>query len=186
MDKKIAKMLIASREDVGKTRQYMIDSMQISSKTLWNWENSLSYPNAKQLFEWFDILNVDIQQYINHYYSNDECYAMDDKQIKKDLHREIDYSTSRRRKLLHFILCSKHSGDMDGFLNLMVAYLQTQWKDRIAQSALIMTNYRLNREKKVHPVTPNVNLVDKSIKSCSESYMQGKEGYKLTKKDSID
>ena len=185
MREKIAKMLIASREDVGKSRKFMCDTMNITTKTLWNWENGYSYPTALQLFEWFDILNVDINLYINHYYTNDEYIATGDKEIKKELHKEIDNATPRRRQLLHYILCQQHSGDMDGFLNVMVAYLQTQWKDRIAQSALIMTNYRLNKENKKCTVEPNVTLVDRSIKKCSESYMQGTDGYRLTNKDKL-
>lgn len=177
-DNRYGEMMIKAMNDAGKSRSYMARQMGVAPKTVYNWEVANYYPTVKQMDEWFDILHMDQQAYKNEVFRIDEK-GNDNKQITKDLHNAIDSYTPRRRSLLHFILCGKHGADIDTILNLFVAYLQTLWKDRIVQSALALSNYRLNKEKKNYDVVPNCDLISKSILACSESYINGQEGYKI-------
>lgn len=186
IDKRYGKMMFTAMRDTGHKKRYMQDAMNVSGKTIYNWENGYSYPTIKQLAEWFDIIGADLIVYWNYYFNADQTESdADDKKIKRQLHDTIDQYTPRRRALLHFILCGKHGADMDGLINLTVCYLQTQWKDRIVQAAMILSNYRLNRELKKHPISPNCDLISKSIQSCSESYIAGKEGYRIKQSEKI-
>jgi transcriptional regulator with XRE-family HTH domain len=180
MDKRYGKMMQFAREETGRSRNFMADSLDVTTKTIWSWENGYSYPNAKQLFDWFKVLGSDIQIYMNCYFTTDGKHEVsNDKEITKELHKMIDSYKPRRRELLHYILCGKHGADMDALMNLEVAYLQTTWKDRIVQSAMILSNYRMNKERRQQKVEPNTDLISESIKSCAESYINDRAGYSI-------
>lgn len=182
IDKRYGKMMFTAMKDCGRTRRIMMDAMQVSSKTIYNWENGYSYPNVKQMSEWFDILGADMNLYYNIFFCSDRMQgssSMSDNEIRRKLHEQIDSYTKRRRALLHFILCGKHGADIDSLINLTVCYLQTQWKDRIVQAALTLSNYRLNRERKEYPIEPNTDLLHATIQTCSESYISGQDGYNI-------
>lgn len=54
--KRFAEIWMRSRAEAGITQETMAMELGVSKKTIQNWERGLSFPNAFQIFEWFEVL----------------------------------------------------------------------------------------------------------------------------------
>ena len=65
LDNHIADVLKKSRNDAGKTQEYLSEQLEVSRKTIENWENGSVSPSIKQFTKWFRVLGLDMVRYMN-------------------------------------------------------------------------------------------------------------------------
>ena len=190
-DKRSANIFSLSREMSGLSQEYIALEMEVSRKTIWSWENGFSYPNMKQLFEWFKILNENPYPYLYSYFADidipkgcdDVTQSMDISDKKRCLRDFVTYAGDRTVDMLYNIIYAEHGTNVEAFLNLCICYLFTDLKDKISQAALIKTNYELSHNwSEGKGIQPDSELVKKAIISASKAYRKGLKKYNLKEK----
>ena len=58
ISEKFASMWRKSREDAGKSQDFMAKAMRVSKRTIQNWEAGISCPSQSAGLEWFQILGL--------------------------------------------------------------------------------------------------------------------------------
>jgi len=70
--KRFAEIWLRSRAEAGYSQEKMAMELGVSKKTIQNWEKGLSFPNVFQVFEWFEILNMNpIIYFLAYQHEND-------------------------------------------------------------------------------------------------------------------
>lgn len=70
--KRFAEIWMRSRAEAGHSQERMAMELGVSKKTIQNWEKGLSFPNAFQVFEWFEILHMNpIIYFLAYQHQND-------------------------------------------------------------------------------------------------------------------
>ena len=70
--KRFAEIWLKSRAESGFSQERMAMELGVSKKTIQNWEKGLSFPNAFQVFEWFEVLNMNpIIYFLAYQHEND-------------------------------------------------------------------------------------------------------------------
>lgn len=70
--KRFAEIWLRSRAEAGFSQEKMAMEIGVSKKTIQNWEKGLSFPNVFQVFEWFEILNMNpIIYFLAYQHEND-------------------------------------------------------------------------------------------------------------------
>lgn len=179
---KFAKMWKKSREDAGKSQQYMAKALGVSRKTIQNWESGFSCPGQLMGFKWFEILDLQpLPYYLELLYGNYENLSTDSKDDKITaclLDLVAGLPENEKRKLM-FILHGDHGGSVSGLLELFIAYLHLplEYRLSIAQSILIDYNIVTAYKKERHHIKPDVDMLDRSIKNGILSVAKQKQSY---------
>lgn len=186
--KKVWEMMIQAREISGVSRQQVADRMNVSYKTVWNWENRKYEISAGQLFDYFEAIGIDIKSSINSHFNNDNIvgYDLSEKQIKDELCTEIRSYTIRMASMLHFILKGKHGANIEALLNSILTHLMTNLSGRCMNVVLQLTNYRLHKSDKDFGIKPNTRLVHEASIKASKSIIEGKNGYVISEEYNED
>ena len=70
--KRFAEIWLKSRAEAGYSQERMAMELGVSKKTIQNWEKGLSFPNAFQVFEWFEVLGMNpIIYFLAYQHQND-------------------------------------------------------------------------------------------------------------------
>ena len=70
--KRFAEIWLRSRAEAGYSQEKMAMELGVSKKTIQNWERGLSFPNVFQVFEWFEVLNMNpIIYFLAYQHEND-------------------------------------------------------------------------------------------------------------------
>lgn len=96
--KRFAKVWWKSRDDVGKSQEFMALSMGVSKKTIQNWEKGLSSPNLFQATEWFRVLGLNpIKYYMEFLYPNffDKTSLDNESELNEKLNNLIKISSAK-------------------------------------------------------------------------------------------
>lgn len=144
---RLAQMWRRSREDAGKSQEYMAKALGVSKKTIQNWEDGTSSPAHLKAFAWFDALGVPPLPYYL-----DLLYPDIMKRLEEDPTEEVITDTlvtavkhlgfEQKKKLLYLFL-GEHGSSVTGILELMTAHLQSPLRDRISIAHSVSNNYRL-------------------------------------------
>jgi DNA-binding XRE family transcriptional regulator len=62
--KRFAEIWLKSRAEAGISQETMAMELEVSKKTIQNWERGLSSPSAFQVFEWFEVLGLNPIPYL--------------------------------------------------------------------------------------------------------------------------
>lgn len=182
--KRFSKIFYKSRMDAGVSQEYIAAELRVSPRTVQNWEYGVSSPSFFQSTEWFRALGLNpLPYYFDYVYPNFEGVKSDDPDEKvKDLLMEIVATlTSDDMRRLLFLLYGNHGSSPHAVLNMITAHLQTPINDRVAQAAVILHNYEMEKEigNIVRPnnIQPDIELLRDSIKSGKMAAVKDKKGY---------
>lgn len=181
LNERFAKMWKKSREDAGKSQEFMAKSLGVSKKTVQNWEDGTSSPNQIRALEWFEAINLQpLPYYLQVLYPGKytEPNSGDIDTLLCDFITALPYDL--KEKLL-FGLAGNHGSSTVSVIEMLTAHLQSPLDRRIntAQSALI--NYELSDYQgtvccKDEP-KPNVDTLNRSIMLAKKAVMSGLAGY---------
>lgn len=181
---RFAWMWRTSREDSGKSQDYVAKALGVSKSTVQNWENGTSCPNQMKGFEWFQVLGLQpISYYLQMMYPSIEGISnkSDDKLIEESLITCIKACTPEQKRKLFYLFFGGHGSSPSGIIELMTAHLHTSLRDRINVALCVAENYEMaqaqgNLVGDDH-IKPDMDILRKSLKNGRIAVIQNKNSY---------
>lgn len=180
-NKKIQDMLTKTRSTAGKTVEQVASDLGVSAKTIYNWEEGLSEPNASQFLNWFDVLGLNPVPYIyEYYYPTFETIAPtdNDKRIIQAF-KEVSKSLSPRLMRIIMVATKRNGSDIECLWELFLAYMQNNQQNKILIATDVVTSYELNDPAYPDTVQPNIQKIKLAIEKAKEAYRKGHKSYVL-------
>lgn len=184
MQERFARMWRKSREDSGKSQEYVANKLGVSKRTVQNWESGISSPTQEFAFEWFDVLGLQpLPYYLELLYGKEEYVkpSSSDKEIEDALISRIkSCSASEQRKML-YMLNGQHGSSASGVLEMITAHLQVPLAYRLNIANSIILNYEMaeSQGKLLNNgnILPNIDLLKLSFENCKNAVKSNKKGY---------
>ena len=142
----IADALRCTRNEAGRSQEYMALELGITRRTILNWESGISEPSIGQTITWFKLVNKNPIPYLLQivYPEMDKISYMDeDARILTSLIQIINDLPKEGVRQLMYLLFGNHGSSPRAVLQMITAHLQTPMKDRITHGQIIATNYDL-------------------------------------------
>lgn len=180
-----AAMLSKSRYTAGKSQEFMAAELGVSRKTIQNWENGISFPDAFVLGEWFEILGLNPLPYYNSYFNydvfKDLTPSSSDEKISNALNVVVnDLSPHFKRQLL-FWLHATHGSDPMSVLQLVVAHLHLPMRSRVSTARSVVEDYEICAHQgelvETDHVFPDLELLHKAIELGRDAALNNHNGY---------
>ena len=179
-----ASMWRKSREDAGKSQEYVARAMGISRKTVQNWESGYSCPDQCQALDWFRVLGIQpLPYYMAILYPQLEEITSDcsDDKLDDALFEIIKgFSSDYKRKLL-YLFAGNHGSSPSGVIEMIVAHLHLPIAQRLNTGHNIITNYQIDKTygALIEPddIQPNMDLLIQCYKNCLTAVQEGKNEY---------
>ena len=166
-----------------KSQEFMAAELNVSKKTVQNWEKGISSPSFFQSLEWFRVLNVNP---FPHYFT----FVFPDRKPKGDSDEEkinAAFNTlaeglpiSTKRALL-YLWYGEHGSSPGVVVQMLLAHLHTPMKDRVAQAYVIYHTYDIEKQlgNLVCPenILPNIEALEQAINSAKNSVLMNQSGY---------
>lgn len=142
----MAEALRITRNEAGKSQEYMAFELGVTRRTVINWESGVSEPSVGQMVAWFKLVGKNpipfLLQYT--YPEMDKISHKDsDAQILEALIKLINDLPAEGVRQLMYLFFGNHGSSPRAVLQMVTAHLQTPMKDRISQGQLIATNYEI-------------------------------------------
>lgn len=142
----IAEALRATRNEAGKSQEYMAFELGVTRRTILNWESGTSEPSVTQAIRWFQLVHKNPIPYLLQitYPEMDKISSDDDDaRILAALMQLINELPAEGVRQLMYLFFGNHGSSPRAVLQMITAHLQTPMKDRIAHGQLVATNYEL-------------------------------------------
>lgn len=142
----IAETLRSTRNESGKSQEYMAFELGVTRRTILNWENGVSEPSVGQTITWFKLVNKNPIPYLLQitYPDMDKIsHKDDDAKILASLMQLINDLPAEGVRQLMYLFFGNHGSSPRAVLQMITAHLQTPMKDRITHGQLIATNYEM-------------------------------------------
>lgn len=183
--KRVAQMLKVSRYRSELSQEQIAKLLNVSKKTVQNWEAGITCPSFIQVFDWLNATNQPPYPYMMAYLHTSQIAVPDvtaeGEAIKKALHTQIDSINEHSHKKLLYCLTGKHGSSPDGALDAFTCFLHLPLIARISMAEAVCTNYELAEAtgKIVCPdsVKPNTELLKALIRSAKQAVKDGRETY---------
>lgn len=184
IDERIATLLKDSREKAGISQEIMARKLDVSRKTVQNWESALSCPNVKHLIKWFDVVDVPIYPYMLSI-KHPEFEALNanssDAEIKNALLSAIkDMNISQMRQSF-FEMFGAHGTAPAGMGEVKTAYLHLPMYVKVGIAEIICTQFEIAQARgelvKPDHIMPDVEALRKYISAAKNAVIEGKETY---------
>lgn len=190
INERFAFMWRKSREDAGKSQDYIAKALGVSKKTVQNWESGFSSPTQEKGFEWFDVLGLQpLPYYLELLYGNYQT-SESDKTVEDALITFIKACTPEEKRKLLFILGATHGSSYAGIIEMLTAHLHVPLKDRLNVAHNILTNYEIASAQgtliSTEGVTPNIDLLNQSYENAKEAVKNNKNSYSNVRKKYAD
>lgn len=187
MADRFAAMWSKSRNDAGKSQDYMAKALGVSKKTIQNWEEGTSCPSQVKGFEWFSALGIQpLPYYLEMIYPEfEDIQPDDDARITEALLTFIRDTSPGQRKRLMYIIYGKHGSSPAAILEMIIAHLHTPLRARLNVALGVLTNYEVSASAgdQVEPdlVCPNIDTLSEAIERGKNSVLKGLDSYTLFK-----
>ena len=185
LNERFSAMYRKSREDAGRSQDYMARAMGVSKKTIQNWEDGTSSPNQTKSFEWFEILNIQpLPYYLEALYPGRfDTNNNNDDEIMDSIIKLISALPSDAKRKLLFFLSGNHGSSTIGMLELATAHLHVPLDRRINIAQSVATNYELSEYQDclVCPdqIRPNMTTLLNSIELGKRAVIKGEPSYTI-------
>lgn len=173
---KVADALRITRNEAGKSQEFMALELGITRRTVVNWENGVSEPSVSQAIAWFQLTDKNPIPFLLQgiYPDMDKIsYKDDDARILQALMQLIHDLPADGVRQLMYLFFGNHGSSPRAVLQMLTAHLQTPMKDRIVHGQLIATNYEIARatDTLVHPehIQPDLAYLNQSIEAAKKS-----------------
>jgi len=179
-------ILRESRYLTNKSQEYMALELGVARKTIRNWENGISAPDANQAIEWFRILGVSPLPYFLQLLFPDmekPNSDVDEAKLRKALITLIENLPMEGVRELLFLFYGEHGSSPRAVLNMLTAHLHTPMRDRVMVGSIVAKNYSI-AEKKGQLVTeeqikPDMEFLYEAVRRGEEAYLKDKNGYMM-------
>ena len=169
IEEKLATMWQKSREDAGKSQQYVASKLGVSKKTIQNWESGYSSPSIAMGMKWFKALGLQpMPYYLEALYPADyKSTDLSDEEVNDMLITFIKtMRPSDKRKLL-FVIYGEHGSSFNELIEMLVAHFHTPDSYRIVIAQNILTHYLLaeaeNKLVSTDKVMPDIGIFKRAI-----------------------
>lgn len=182
----IAEALRNSRHETGKSQEYMAFELNVSRRTILNWENGTSEPTIGQAIRWFKLVQKNpIPFLLQHVFPEMDKISSrdDDEKIKAALLLLINELPPEGIRQLMFLFYGNHGSSPRAIMQMITAHLQTPMKDRISHGQLIATNYELAKLSgnlsRPDNIQPNLEYLNSAINSGKEAVKSNAKEYSI-------
>lgn len=182
--KRFAKIWWKSRDDVGKSQEFMALSMGVSKKTIQNWEKGLSSPTLFQATEWFKILGLNpIKYYLEFLYPNffEKTSPEDESKLDEKLANLIKISSAAEKRELIYLMSGTHGSSWPALLQLFAAYCHMSLQSRVIIARIVLESYEMEEKNgrlvNSDKIKPDLELLKSAIAICKAATQNGYYGY---------
>lgn len=180
----IAQALRATRNESGKSQEFMAFELGVTRRTILNWENGVSEPSVSQTIKWFSLVNKNPIPFLLQitYPDMDKISHKDnDSRILTSLMQIINDLPAEGVRQLMYLFFGNHGSSPRAVLQMITAHLQTPLKNRIAHAELIATNYELakrtNSLAKPEHIQPDFDCLTQAIISAKNAVEKDSQEY---------
>lgn len=185
---RFAHMWKQSREDAGKSQEYMAKALRVSRKTVQNWETGVSSPSQTAAFEWFEALGIAPMPYYLEILYPGMTHGSD-ADVTEALSMIISGLTPELQKKLLYILAGGHGSSVAAVIDMITAHLQSPLRDRLNIAQSIYTNYEMadaaGAVRQPDEAQPNMELLNNAIQAGKAAVKDGRFDYTLIKGDKL-
>lgn len=182
--KRFAKIWWKSRDDVGKSQEFMALSMGVSKKTIQNWEKGLSSPTLFQATEWFKVLGLNpIKYYLEFLYPNffEKTSLEDESKLDEKLANLIKVSSAAEKRELIYLMSGTHGSSWPALLQLFSAYCHMSLQSRVIIARIVLESYEMEEKNgrlvNNDKIKPDLELLKSAIAICKAATQNGYYGY---------
>lgn len=187
---RFAWMWRTSREDSGKSQEYVAKALGVSKSTIQNWENGTSCPNQMKGFEWFQVLGLQpMSYYLQMMFPSMQGISnkSDDKEIEEALIKCIKACTPEQKRKLLYLFYGDHGSSPSGVIELMTAHLHTSLRDRINVALCVAENYEMANAKGLlvgdNHIKADMEVLRTSLKNGRTAVIENKNSYTNMKEE---
>ena len=184
----IADTLRSTRNESGKSQEFMAFELGVTRRTILNWERGVSEPSIGQAIEWFKLVNKNPIPYLLQvtYPDMDKIsYKDDDAKILAALMQLINDLPAEGVRQLMYLFFGNHGSSPRAVLQMITAHLQTPMKDRIAHGQLIATNYEIAQLTQTlsrpNNIKPDIDYLNAAIATAKVAVTQSAKEYTTIK-----
>lgn len=181
----LSNTLKLSRERAELSQKEMAQKLNVSERTIQNWESGYSEPLFSQLFEWFEVLDIQPQPYLltllyQNEFMKDEI-EFTDSDVDNTLIALLPGMSMQTKRELLYLFYGSHGSSPTSVLNMVTAHLHTQLRHRINVSEQIITNYEIaeSMNEIIEPdhVRPDMNKLKNATQKAKEAILHKKDSY---------
>lgn len=172
----ISEALRYTRNESGRSQEYMASELGVTRRTISNWEGGISEPSVSQMIEWFKLVNKNPLPYLLQYTYPDMdkiSHEDEDSKILSALMQIINDLPAEGVRQLMYLFFGNHGSSPRAVLQMITAHLQTPMKDRITHGQLVATDYELalKTDNITHPehIQPDLDYLNAAIKSAKDA-----------------
>ena len=180
----IADALRTTRNNAGKSQEYMALEIGVTRRTILNWETGVSEPSVGQAIAWFRLLHKNPIPYLLQcsYPDMDKIsYKDDDSKILASLMQLINDLPAEGVRQLMYLFFGNHGSSPRAVLQMITAHLQTPMKDRISHGQLVATNYeiaqRTNTLAQPNHIQPDLDCLAAAIEAAKAAVEKNANEY---------
>lgn len=172
-----------SRVDAGYTQEDLAEELDISRRTVSDWETGKSSPDMFQVLEGFRFMHQDPMSYYYQYIYPDyrNVDHDQDKIITHQLLHLIPQLPITLRREILFVLYGGHGSSAVAVINLMTAHLHTTLRCRLIPANIIYDDYLIEQalDNLICPdnIHPNVDLLANAIRQAEASVYKDDDHY---------
>lgn len=180
----IAEAMRLTRNEAGKSQEYMSFELGVTRRTILNWENGVSEPSVNQTIKWFKLVDKNPIPYLLQitYPDIDKISPKDeDAKILTALMQIINDLPAEAVRQLMYLFFGNHGSSPRAVLQMITAHLQTPIKDRIAHGQLVATNYEIAERtgtlSKPNHIKPDLDYLKSAIETAKDAVEKNAKEY---------
>ena len=190
--RKIADMHYRAREKAGRSQEYMALELGVSKKTVQNWERGISFPDLFQSREWFRVLNINpLPYYLEFITPYKFPSTLEAESVVDETFRALcdEIPTEAKNAILH-VFYGHHGSPPYAVLQLLLAYLHTPLKTRVASAVLISQLYETEKELDniicKDDILPDLDVLNDAVRRARVAVLHNEYGYTVFDKETAE
>lgn len=173
-DETIAQLLIKSREDAGLSQGEVAKRMDVSKRTVQNWESCVSSPSPSMIVAWFSAIHKQLLPYLlQATYGGESLDDLTDEQLDNTVFHFVKSLPRRSKEEIAYLAYGDHGTAPLAFFELAMAYVQTSLRDRVMAAQLIKANYELSKAfdtvSDPNQIQPDLDVIDEFIDAAKKT-----------------
>lgn len=182
---RFVKLLMKSRQKSGVSQERLADELNVSRRTIQNWETGKSCPTIFQLMEWFRVLKENPVPYYMELLFPREFANLSpedsDERISKAAETLFSSLSDYEKRQFLYLLHAEHGSSPYAVLQMVTADLHCDLKSRVGAARIILENFEMCEKRnelvgKEH-VMPDLNALEEAIERGKIAASKGDEGY---------
>lgn len=175
---RFGEMHLQARIKANKSREFMAYELNISQKTVHNWETGTTSPTFFQSLEWFRALNINpFPIYLSYLYPSTLPYKerFDDCEIDAAFDSLVQNLSKKDKRALLFLFYGSHGSDPRSVLHMALMHLHSSMETRIVNAESTIAAWEvdqlLNKTVCDKNIQPNTEKVRTSIENAKASLL---------------